>query len=420
MIHNEDITRGNFSVEDAEAVRRSMVSTIETLKNDAERSFSEAESTLMFTEAVKKVSFMKEDIVCQADPIIHDYDNLDDYSRKAILQSYADRLMKANTELAMSNQRCAFTDHRLAASEAGQKRSREIIRTLRSKVKDMLEVAFEQERDRIACVRQLSERLSVANDDRQKIIKQRDLFSEQLKEERRKNQLLEEENSKLKRNFADVEAKKEIIEEKMEQMKDELAALKKKSDEINGDLKKLRKERDDLKQENSRISREQKKLTTEYENKFEEMKKEYCERLVESSEKDQLTIKELGAKATATIDRLTAERDHYYKEYTNLLADFNEKKEIFSKQVKQQLTTNYIKTMKGLQENNRDVRSNREEVRSLGAPVYHDEIHRLNQAFYSTSESSENHFSAEPPISTNRRRSMSRNPPEIPSKFSRR
>uniref|UniRef100_A0AC34Q994 Uncharacterized protein n=1 Tax=Panagrolaimus sp. JU765 TaxID=591449 RepID=A0AC34Q994_9BILA len=199
------------------------------------------------------VSFKKEDM-CQPDPIVHDYDNMDDNLRKETLQSYADRLTEANRELAMSNQRWNFAEKKLAASEAHQERLREIIRTFASKINDMLEDVVDQECEQIACVLQLSERLTVANDDCQKIIKQRDLFSEQLKVEKRRIQLLKEENSKLKKNFIDLEKKKEIVEEKMEQLqlKDELTDLK--SDENHRNLKRIR---NDLKQENSRILHEQ-------------------------------------------------------------------------------------------------------------------------------------------------------------------
>uniref|UniRef100_A0AC34RSN4 Uncharacterized protein n=1 Tax=Panagrolaimus sp. JU765 TaxID=591449 RepID=A0AC34RSN4_9BILA len=217
--------------------------------------------------------------------------------------------------------------------------------------------------ERIVCVQQLSERLSVANDDRQKIIKQRDLFNEQLKEERRQRQLLEEENSKLKKNFADVKTKKKIVEEKMEHLKDELADLKEKSDKNDRNLKRIRKERDDLKQ-NSRISREQKRLKTEYENEFEEMDKEYFDCLIESRKKYNSTVEE----ANATIKQLAKERDHYFKEYMKLL-NYNEKKELLNEQVKQQVASNYPKSMKNLHENNRDVESNRDKVRRMPSPL---------------------------------------------------
>uniref|UniRef100_A0AC34RTD0 Uncharacterized protein n=1 Tax=Panagrolaimus sp. JU765 TaxID=591449 RepID=A0AC34RTD0_9BILA len=73
MTHNEDITRFSSSLEDSEAVKRSMLSTIEKLQNETEFIFADVESALTAAKAVRMVSFKKEDM-CQPDPIAHDYD----------------------------------------------------------------------------------------------------------------------------------------------------------------------------------------------------------------------------------------------------------------------------------------------------------------------------------------------------------
>uniref|UniRef100_A0AC34QRT1 Uncharacterized protein n=1 Tax=Panagrolaimus sp. JU765 TaxID=591449 RepID=A0AC34QRT1_9BILA len=73
MTYNEDRTRVSSSSEDAEAVKRSMLSTIKKLQNETKLIFADAESALTAAKAVRMVSFKKED-VCQPDPIAHDYD----------------------------------------------------------------------------------------------------------------------------------------------------------------------------------------------------------------------------------------------------------------------------------------------------------------------------------------------------------
>uniref|UniRef100_A0AC34R3V1 Uncharacterized protein n=1 Tax=Panagrolaimus sp. JU765 TaxID=591449 RepID=A0AC34R3V1_9BILA len=254
---------------------------------------------------------------------------MDDDSRKVILQSYADRLMKANTELAMSNQRCAFADHKLAASDVYQKRTRKVVQNLEVKIRNLIAKTIEN-------AQQFEEEF---------------VTSEELKEERRQRQLLEDEVSKLKKNIADIEAKKEIVEDKVKELNGE---LKKKSDEITGDLKKLRKERDDfkqaedkleqlkckyadlkktsdadtltlirirkerndLKQENSRIALEQKKLIIEYQNKLNKMGEECVERLAKIDEQKE-----------SRIQQLTKERDHFYTKYFESIPDENQRKE---------------------------------------------------------------------------------------------
>uniref|UniRef100_A0AC34RQN8 Uncharacterized protein n=1 Tax=Panagrolaimus sp. JU765 TaxID=591449 RepID=A0AC34RQN8_9BILA len=321
------------------------------------------ESALTTTKVVKMVSFKKEDM-CQPDPIAHDYDNMDDKKEKQLYNPMQTNLLKPiERELAMSNQRWNFAEKKLAASEADQKRLREIIRTFASKINDMLEDVVDQECEQIVCVVQLSERLTVANDDREKIIKQQDLFSEQLKVEKKKIELLKEENSELKKNFTDLEIKK-IVEEKMEQLKDELTDLK--SDENNRNLKRIRRERNDLKQENSRILHEQMRLISE----FEDLKKKYGDCLRKSIEDKNSNIEEAEASAKKMTNQLVEGRDYYCQKYMELLV-YNDKKELSKKQVKQQVTSNYPKTIESILENTRRL-------------IYRDRMNQLQYEMCST------------------------------------
>uniref|UniRef100_A0AC34QTG5 Uncharacterized protein n=1 Tax=Panagrolaimus sp. JU765 TaxID=591449 RepID=A0AC34QTG5_9BILA len=185
----------------------------------------------------------------------------------------------------MSNQRCAFADKKLAASEVYQKRTRKVVENLEVKIGNLIAKTIEN-------VQKFEEEF---------------VTSEELKEERRQRQLLEDEVSKLKKNIADVEAKKEIVEDKMKELNGE---LKKKSDEITGDLKKLRKERDDLKQ---------------VEDKMEQLKSKYAD-LKKKSDADTLTLMRIRKERDELKQensRITLERKKkLITEYQNKLVGF--------------------------------------------------------------------------------------------------
>uniref|UniRef100_A0AC34QJ79 Uncharacterized protein n=1 Tax=Panagrolaimus sp. JU765 TaxID=591449 RepID=A0AC34QJ79_9BILA len=113
---------------------------------------------------------------------------------------------------------------------------------------------------------------------------------------------------------------------------------------------------------------------------FKDLKKKYGDCQRKSTKEENSNIKEVEASAKKTINQLVEERDYYCQKCMELLV-YNEKKELSNKQVKQQVTSSYPKTIESILENTRRL-------------IYLDRMHQLQYEMRSTKSF---------PCSTNRR-----------------